>query len=118
MVTREAELMRELHEQHASAVWAYVLRLTNGDRARAEDIVQQPLLRAWRHPEVLDQPTDAARGWLITVARRITIDDWRARTRRPEVVRPLLPEPDPVDTTDDVLQSWLVGEALGRLSPT
>lgn len=54
MPDAQTELMHALYEEHAPAVWRYALRLT-GDRARAEDIVQEVLLRAWKHPNVLDQ---------------------------------------------------------------
>jgi RNA polymerase sigma-70 factor, ECF subfamily len=39
------------------------------DRALAEDIVQEALLRAWRSRDSLKDPT-AARGWLLTIVRR------------------------------------------------
>jgi RNA polymerase sigma-70 factor (ECF subfamily) len=117
VVNREADLMRALHDEHAPALWAFALSLTNGDRARAEDVVQETLLRAWRHPEVLERSSGSTRSWLLTVARRITIDEWRTRSRHPEVVTDALPEPrDAADETDQALQSWLVGDALGRLS--
>ena len=47
-------LLQATHDEHSAAVWRYVVRLT-GDRALADDIVQEVLLRAWRKPEVLDQ---------------------------------------------------------------
>ncbi len=90
--TSDGDLLRTLHDQHARAVWAYVVRLTNGDSARADDVVQETLLRAWRHPQVLDQSQGSARAWLLTVARRIVIDDWRARGRRAEVITAEPPE--------------------------
>ena len=37
------------------------MRLTGGDRAKAQDVVQETLLRAWRTPAVLDRPRLAAR---------------------------------------------------------
>ena len=49
----EAALMRVLYDEHAAALWRYAVRLT-GDPARAEDVVQETLLRAWQHPEVTD----------------------------------------------------------------
>ena len=71
-----------LYEEHAPAVWRYALRLT-GDRARAEDIVQEVLLRAWKHPNVLDQSESSARAWLFTVARNLVFDEHRsARSQR------------------------------------
>ncbi|WP_414858575.1 sigma-70 family RNA polymerase sigma factor [Nocardioides sp. Root151] len=116
MVTQEADLMRALHDEHAPALWAYALALTNGDRGRAEDVVQETLLRAWRHPEVLARSSGSARGWLLTVARRITIDEWRSSVRHPEVVTDSPPEPPSHDETDAALQAWLVADGLQRLS--
>jgi RNA polymerase sigma-70 factor (ECF subfamily) len=40
----EVALMRGLDDQHAAVLWRYALRLT-GDQARAEDVVQETLLR-------------------------------------------------------------------------
>jgi RNA polymerase sigma-70 factor, ECF subfamily len=54
-----------------------VLRLT-GDRARAEDVVQETLLRARQHPEVADDSERSARAWLFTVARNMIIDERRS----------------------------------------
>src|SRR5579864_311376 len=39
------------------------------DRATAEDIVQESLLRAWRSRDSLKDP-GAARAWLLTIVRR------------------------------------------------
>jgi RNA polymerase sigma-70 factor, ECF subfamily len=86
------QLLRTLHDEHAHALWAYVVGLTGGDRTRAEDVVQETLLRAWRTPSVLDQSRGSARGWLYTVARRIVIDEWRSARRRHEVVTDEVPE--------------------------
>jgi RNA polymerase sigma-70 factor (ECF subfamily) len=86
------QLLRTLHDEHAHALWTYVVRLTRGDRAKAEDVVQETLLRAWRTPSVLDQSRGSPRGWLYTVARRIVIDEWRSTRTRPELVTDDVPE--------------------------
>ena len=112
----EDQLMRALHDDHAAALWSYALRLTSGDRARAEDVVQETLLRAWKHPRVLDQTQGSARAWLFTVARRIAIDDWRSAAHRSEVTTAAPPELAAPDDTDRALQGWLVAEALKELS--
>ena len=44
-----AHVLVPLYDAHAGAVWRYVVRLT-GDRASADDVVQETLLRAWRNP--------------------------------------------------------------------
>lgn len=112
-----AEQLRDLHGQHAGALWAFALRLTGGDRATAEDVVQETLLRAWRTDGVLDAPDSERRAWLYTVARHIVIDRWRSGRSRHEVVAAEVPERQSADDTDAVLQSWLVADALQRLSP-
>jgi RNA polymerase sigma-70 factor, ECF subfamily len=112
------ELLRALHEEHGDALFAHALRLTSGDRQRAEDLVQETLLRAWRHPEALDPNRGSVRAWLFTTARHLAIDAWRRRTARlGEVVTDVLPEPPPaVDEADRAVEAWTVAEALGRLS--
>lgn len=86
------QLLRTLHDEHAHALWTYVVGLTRGDRVRAQDVVQETLLRAWRTPSVLDQSHGSARGWLYTVARRIVIDDWRTSRNHHELVTDEVPE--------------------------
>jgi RNA polymerase sigma-70 factor (ECF subfamily) len=115
------QLLRALHDEHAHALWTYVVRLTGGDRAKAQDVVQETLLRAWRTPSVLDQAKGSPRGWLYTVARRIVIDDWRSARIRPEVVTDELPEPRSTGTTDligdQTVDRELVVAALRTVSP-
>jgi RNA polymerase sigma-70 factor (ECF subfamily) len=118
VATSDDELLRTLHDEHAPALWSYAVGLTNGDRTRAQDVVQETLLRAWRNPSVLAQREGSARAWLFTVARRIVIDEWRTARRRGEVVTDQVPEPA---TSDDLAQRTVdrqvVLQALLGLSP-
>ena len=88
-----AALMQQLHDEHAAALWGYCLRLTGQDRARAEDVVQETLLRAWRHHDRLEESRGSVRAWLFTVARNIVIDEWRTRRSRSELSVADVPEP-------------------------
>jgi len=114
----QADLMRRLHEDHADALWWHALRLTGGDRTRAEDVVQETLLRAWRNPEVLR--AESARPWLFTVARRIVIDEWRTARNRSEVTVAELPGTDRYgpdrDEAEQSLLVFSIAEALAGLS--
>ena len=117
MSENQVQLMRRLHDEHAAALWGYCLRLTGNDRPRAEDVVQETLLRAWRHPSVLDESRGSVRGWLFTVARNIVIDEWRAHRAHSEYPVADVPDAaDSVDRTDQLLLSWVVADALSKLS--
>ena len=118
MTDDQLALMKGLHDEHATALWHHCLRLTGWDRVHAEDLVQETLLRAWRHRSVLDSPPAAVRAWLYTVSRNILVDEWRSRRARSELTVADVPErDDPVDRTDQLLQSWVVAEAVTKLSP-
>lgn len=108
-------LLRRLHDEHASVLFAFVHRYTD-DRQLAEDVVQETLLRAWRRLDRLD--VDDPRSYLFTVARNVLTDTWRARQRRPiEVAEAYAPQVAVTDVqVDRTLDSLLVGEALRRLS--
>jgi RNA polymerase sigma-70 factor (ECF subfamily) len=113
----DAEVLRTLHAEHGDALFAHAVRLCDGDRQRAEDLVQETLLRAWRHPEALDPDRGSARAWLFTTARHLAIDAWRRRTARVgEVITDALPEPPPVDETERAVEAWTIADALAKLS--
>jgi RNA polymerase sigma-70 factor, ECF subfamily len=108
--------VRALYAEHGGALLRYALHLTGGDRQRAEDLVQETIVRAWRHPEALaDRP---ARPWLFAVARNLAVDSYRARQARPpetgQAALELIPSDDDADRT---LESWAVADALASLRP-
>ncbi|MET0481148.1 MAG: sigma-70 family RNA polymerase sigma factor [Mycetocola sp.] len=115
MSTEHTELLRALHDEHAGALTRFVYHLT-GDSALAEDVVQETLFRAWKHPEILEQSTGSARAWLFTVARNLVIDDRRSAHHRHELATGTLPERSTPDGIDGVLDAWLVSDALASLS--
>ncbi|MEU8952448.1 sigma-70 family RNA polymerase sigma factor [Streptomyces sp. NPDC048489] len=111
------DLIRQLYMEHGNALLAYATRLT-GDRLAAEDVVQETLIRAWRHPEVVENPRGSLRGWLLTVARNIVTDRYRARNARPlEVCESESTPPVQQDHADEVVESVVLLEALDRLTP-
>jgi len=109
-------LIRAVYEQHGQAVLAYATKLT-GDRAAAEDVLQETLVRAWRHSQVLLNGQGSVRAWLLRVAGRIVVDRARARAARPrEVAESPEQPPRERDHADQVIESMEVFGALQKLS--
>jgi RNA polymerase sigma-70 factor (ECF subfamily) len=117
--TRAADAqLRQLYDAHAGVLLAYAVRLTEGDRARAEDLVQETLLRAWRNLEALDDATRPVRPWLFTVLQRLAIDAHRARRARPQEVGDAVLAAIPgLDEVEQSLDRIVVTDALWSLSP-
>ncbi|MEU7908318.1 sigma-70 family RNA polymerase sigma factor [Actinoplanes sp. NPDC049118] len=68
---------------------SYVQRLLYGDHDRAEDLVQETLLRAAVLAPRLSRQASSLRPWLFRVARNLVIDSYRRDRARPCEVRDL-----------------------------
>ncbi|WP_127475774.1 sigma-70 family RNA polymerase sigma factor [Microbacterium sulfonylureivorans] len=111
----DATRLAALYDAHARPVWRYVVHLT-GDRAGADDVVQETLLRAWRTPRILEQDPTTTRSWMFTVARHLVIDDVRSARRRREIAVADVPESETPDATEALFEAILIEEALAALS--
>ena len=108
----DAEFIR-IYREHTIPLYRFVSHRVGGDRALAEDIVQETWLRAiatWPRRGVADQP----QAWLVRVARNLLASHFRAL--RPQSVDPLK-----LNLEDDRLtpqtpdQAALVGWGMARL---
>lgn len=112
--------LRRLYADHGAVLLGYCTRMCNGDRQRAEDVVQETLVRAWRHPLPPGITEDAERAWLMTVARNVAIDGFRARRSRPQEIGgdalDVLDLQGDESQIDRALEQWTVAEALSSLS--
>ncbi|MGH3871113.1 MAG: sigma-70 family RNA polymerase sigma factor [Pseudonocardiaceae bacterium] len=113
---RGEDLVRSLYAEHGKCLLAYATRLT-GDRATAEDVVQETLLRAWKHADALTSGPGSIRGWLLTVTRNIVTDRFRAKAARAvEVGEQDQHAAAQRDHAEEVVNSMAVLDAIQRLS--
>lgn len=117
------DLVARLFREHGSAMTGYAMRLT-GDHQAAEDLVQEALVRAWRHHDELTDDRGSVKGWLFAVVRNLAYDRARHLARRPAEV-----ETDPLvhgnisgaaagsnDPAQGVVDTMVVRQALATLS--
>ncbi|MDH6108922.1 RNA polymerase sigma-70 factor (ECF subfamily) [Kitasatospora sp. MAP12-15] len=117
--TLDPEVLAEIHRLHGPYLLRALLRVTSGDRGKAEDILQETLLRAWQHPEAISRGAQQSRPWLFTVARRIAIDHFRMAAARAQEVADEAPEERTAvgDPFDDVLAARDMELLLAELQP-
>ena len=107
---------------HGAELYRFVLRGL-GDPGAAQDVVQETFLRAWRSADRYDPALASLRVWLFAIARNAMVDHARAAGVRPwqgHLVDPPTAEaasPHVDDPTERLLRSWVVEEALLRLTP-
>ncbi|PIM69097.1 hypothetical protein CTU88_30000 [Streptomyces sp. JV178] len=110
--------VRELYARHRGPLLRYVNGLLRGDLQRAEDFVQETLLRAWL--SIADQPPEwsPSRAWLFRVAHNLVVDWTRREQSRPQVHLELLEtHAEPVDPISQAVHRCFLVNALSRLSP-
>nr|WP_255727408.1 MULTISPECIES: sigma-70 family RNA polymerase sigma factor [unclassified Nesterenkonia] len=72
----------ESYAAHGGALFAHAFNAL-GDRAEAEDCVQEAFIRAWRSRGRYSSSRGSVRTWLFAIERNLIIDCLRARARRP-----------------------------------
>ncbi len=99
----ETGVTRVLYNQHGAALRRYACGLTS-NATHAEDVVQETLLRAGQHPQMVDGNERSARAWLFTVARDMISSNGSGR-----------PELGGSDELNSALERTLVADAFARL---
>lgn len=103
---------RLLTQRLAPRVFAYARRVL-GDRAEAEDITQEALLRLWRIAPDWRQGEAQVTTWLYRVATNLATDRLRARKRRQADTLDDVPEPG--DDRPDVVTGLIEADRMAAL---
>ena len=110
-----------LYEHYGAMSFSVAYRIT-GDRATAEDVVQEAFLGAWRNAARYADARGTVKTWLLSIVHHRAID--AVRRRRPTIEFPDTEAPQPEtltlpDTWAEVAQGIdraAIEVALGRIS--
>ena len=102
----------KLINEFSSDLYRYALWLC-GDRATAEDLVQETFMRAWRSIDSLKN-RDSVKGWLFTILRR---ENARLHERqRPETSQIDTAQLEDINHYDTSTEAFVLRRALARLA--
>ncbi|MFJ9897564.1 sigma-70 family RNA polymerase sigma factor [Streptomyces sp. NPDC091280] len=119
-VSPEERALRDLYLEHGPDLYSYVLRMVDWDTHRAEDVLQETLLRCWNNGNLTDAEGMAVRPWMFRVARNLVIDAHRTRMARPLEISGTNWLGDMYSEEDDIermLSSMVLQDALRTLTP-
>jgi RNA polymerase sigma-70 factor (ECF subfamily) len=116
-VSPDEELTTALYTEHYAVLLGFISRYVH-DRHKAEDLVQETLLPAWRNIDRLDTERGRNPSYLLAIGRNVVTNAWRAEQRRPHLVadQAAVAAVPSADNVDQFVEAWLVAEALERLS--
>jgi RNA polymerase sigma-70 factor, ECF subfamily len=117
--------LEALYDRYASTVLGISLKIV-GDRALAEDVLQETFWRLWKSAETYQSQRGSFTSWLFRIARNLSIDAYRRRNVRPQVfdvkeggdsVLDDVPDPemDVAEQTQSILRNRQVRIALASL---
>ena len=83
IAAQDRAAFRALYMQSAPKLLGVLIRML-GQRADAEDALQEVFTKVWLRAAKFDPDRGSAQGWLVTLARNYAIDRIRARPPRSE----------------------------------
>jgi RNA polymerase sigma-70 factor (ECF subfamily) len=105
----------DMYECNRLPVFRYIYGLTGGPQEDVEDLVAATFLRAWQARHRFDKDIGSAIGWLIQIAKRLVIDEYRRSLQAPRILlveHPVDPAPEQLAITGEqknILRSLLAG---------
>ena len=89
-----------IYQRHGGAIAAFVLRRVDGGRSRAEDIVADVFVAAFRSRRKYDLGRPSCLPWLYGIARNVLRNEYRWWQRQKRLAISLPLEPDAADIAD------------------
>ncbi len=83
LLLRSAEAFEDLYQSSHLMIFRYIYALSGGPTQEAEDLTAEVYMRAWKARRRFRGDLQAARGWLMRIARNLVIDRYRRQKSRP-----------------------------------
>ena len=99
IAARDPDALEVVYDRHGGAAYSLAYRIV-GERAAAEDVVQEAFISIWRSGARYDRARGSVRSWMLGIVRNRAIDLLRSKTGRA-----------PLDFDDDaILEQRVAGE--------
>jgi RNA polymerase sigma-70 factor (ECF subfamily) len=89
IAAHDTAALAELYDRHSRLLFGLILRIV-GDRAEAEEILQEAFVRVWTRAETYDARVGGPLPWIVRLARNVAIDRLRARRVRAAIDAPAI----------------------------
>ncbi|MEU7467555.1 sigma-70 family RNA polymerase sigma factor [Streptomyces sp. NPDC044984] len=112
-----SETIVEIYQKHGADLRRFAHHKLGGDWHRAEDLLQEAMLRAWLQMRKMPERELRVKPWLKTVIKNLAIDDFRAHGSRVEAATDVeADDKEATDHTRSVLTELIVRDAMRDLS--
>jgi RNA polymerase sigma-70 factor (ECF subfamily) len=81
IAARDPDALEVVYDRHGGAAYSLAYRIV-GERAAAEDVVQEAFISIWRSGARYDRARGSVRSWMLGVVRNRAIDLLRSKTGR------------------------------------
>lgn len=80
--------LETLYDRYSATVLGICFKIT-GERAKAEDVLQETFWRVWQNAATYQSQRGSFTGWLFRIARNLAIDVYRRDRSRPQTITEL-----------------------------
>jgi RNA polymerase sigma-70 factor (ECF subfamily) len=80
MAQKQDGALAALYDRYATVLYSLALKILN-DSERAQDVVHEAFLTAWRKAGMYRESRGNVASWLIVLCRNLAIDQYRAKMR-------------------------------------
>lgn len=110
----DSTALADLYDHFERPLYALGIRAL-GDRQRAEELVQDTILKVWRNASGFDAGKGELAAWIFTIARRSAVDIIRRDRRVPVPVDASLHDAAEDDDSESAWRAWEIALTLSRL---